>query len=250
MTIADITDTRGAEMFARYAYAPNQLGYCGPRESSALLNGGRAEIERAARRFTGAWPYLRVMSRLTGIPDPLDLRLVESYWLGGGAGSTMDSHAFTAELMAIIAPQAGHYWAHLTEDLAEEAAANHGFHVFGVYPWSRLLGRGVDEHPVSVLDNCRISWGTVLSTDGDTALVVSQQLCFTGSSLSLSGPRTRRVGVRTGEGRPIAVRRGDLVAMHWGWVCDRLIPEQLARLKDSTHRQLAATNRRLRAQAP
>jgi hypothetical protein len=250
MTIADITDTRGAEMFARYAHAPNRLGYCGPPESSRLLDGGRDQIERAARQFTGAWPYLRVLSRMTGIPDPLDRRLVESYWLGGGIGAGLDPHAFTAELMAIIAPQAGHYWAHLTEDLAAEAAPNHGFHVFGVYPWSRLLGKGPDEHPLSVLDNCRISWGTVLSTDGDTALVVSQHLVWAGSSLSLSAPQTRRVGVRTAAGRRIAVGQGDLVATHWGWVCDRLAPEQMARLKDSTHRQLTATNRRLREHTP
>lgn len=250
MTIAEDTDTRGAEMFARYAYAPNQLGYCGPRDSSDLLNGGRDQIERAARQFTGAWPYLRVMSRLTGIPDPLDHRLVESYWLGGGVGAGLNPHAFTAELTAIIAPQAGHYWAHLTEDLAGEAAPNHGFHVFGVYPWSRLLGKFADEHPVSVLDNCRISWGTVVSTDGDTALVASQRLCWTGSSLSLSAPRTRRVRVHNGAGRAIAAGRGELVAMHWGWMCDRLVPEQVARLKDSTDRQLAATNRRLGARTP
>jgi len=27
----------GAELFARYAYPPNELGYCGPGEPAALL---------------------------------------------------------------------------------------------------------------------------------------------------------------------------------------------------------------------
>lgn len=250
MSTADITDTRGAEMFARYAYAPNWLGYCGPPDSSRLLDGARDQIENAARQFTGAWPYLEVMSRMTGIPDPLDLRLVESYWLGGGIGAELNSHQFTAELLAIIAPQARHYWAHLTEDLADEATPNHCFHVLGVYPWSRLLGNDSDEHPLSVLDNCRISWGTVLSTDDVTAVILSRQLCWTRSSLSLSAPETRRVKTRTGERSDIAVRQGDLVAVHWGQVCDRLTPEQVARLKDSTDRQLLATNRRLSAHTP
>jgi Family of unknown function (DUF6390) len=247
MTTADITDTRGAEMFARYAYAPNQLGYCGPPESSRLLDGGRRQIEQAARQFTGAWPYLQVLSRMTEITDPLDYRLVESYWLGGGIGAQLDSHAFTAELLALIGPQAGHYWAHLSSELADEATPNHCFHVFGVYPWSRLLDKGMAEHPLSVLDNCRISWATVLSTDDMTAEVLSQQLCWKRSALSLSPPETRRVETSTEGRRDIAVRPGDLVAVHWGRVCDRLTPEQMATLKDSTERQLHATNRRLSA---
>jgi hypothetical protein len=118
-----------------------------------------------------------------------------------------------------------------------------------VYPWSRLLGKGSDDQPLSVLDNCRISWGTVLSTDGATALAVSQRLCWTRSSLSLSPPQTHRVEVRPEGAREVVVDRGDLVAMHWGRVCDRLTPERMARLKDSTDRQLAATNRRLRGHA-
>ena len=74
-------------MFARYAYAPNALGYCGPPLGATLRDGSVDEVRSAATRFSGAWPYLRVLSELTGIADPLDYRLVESYWLGGGVGA-------------------------------------------------------------------------------------------------------------------------------------------------------------------
>ncbi|CQD23024.1 hypothetical protein BN1232_05835 [Mycobacterium lentiflavum] len=247
MTAADITATRGAEMFARYAYAPNQLGYCGPSESAALQGGSRDEIEKAARQFTGAWPYLQVLSRMTGIIDPLDFRLVESYWLGGGVGATLDGRAFADELLDVIGPQAGHYWSHLTADLADEAAPNHCFHVFGVYPWSRLLGKGMDEHPMAVLDNCRISWGTVLSTDGTTAVVQCRRLGWDGSALSLSADSTRRVDIgfeASSHGSP-AVAAGETVALHWGRVCGRLDTEQVNALASSTEHQLHATNPRL-----
>ena len=240
-----LIDTRGAQMFARYAYAPNLLGYCGPPQSSALRHGSRRQIEKAARQFTGAWPYLQVLSQLTDIPDPLDHRIVESYWLGGGVGAGLNPRDFTAALLSVIGPQAGHYWAHLTASLADEAAANHGFHVFGVYPWSRLLGNGIDEHPLKVLDDCRISWGTVLSTDSVTAVVLCQQLRWDGSALSLSQPASRRVEVGVDADTEGAVAPGDLAAVHWGRICGRLTPEQLARLKDSTDRQLVVTNRRL-----
>jgi hypothetical protein len=246
-THADITDTDGPEMFARYAYAPNQLGYCGPPNSSRLLNGARDEIEVAARQFTGAWPYLQVLSRMTGIADPLDYRLVESYWLGGGVGARLDSRAFTAELLAVIGPQAGHYWTHLTADLADEAAPNHCFHVFGVYPWSQLLGKGMDEHPLAVLDSCRITWGTVVSTDDASVVVSCQRLTWDGAALSLSAALTRTVDL---DDISPAVAPGELVAVHWDRVCGRLNTEQVQALADSTHHQLHTTNRRLARQAP
>lgn len=244
MTAADITDTRGAAMFARYAYAPNRLGYCGPANSS-LLAGTRGQIESAARQFTGAWPYLEVMSKMTGIADPLDHRLVESYWLGGGIGAQLHPRLFTDELLAIIGPQARHYWAHLTEDLAAEASPNHSFHVLAIYPWSRLLGQGADQQPLSVLDECRISWGSVLSTDGVTAVVLSQRLRFQRSALSLAAPETRRVEIPAQIAKRLAVEPGDLVAVHWGRICDRLAPKQAAVLKDTTDRQLCTTSRRI-----
>ncbi|MBS4727580.1 hypothetical protein MSM1_04185 [Mycobacterium sp. SM1] len=238
-------------MFARYAYAPNALGYCGPPLGATLRDGSVQDVRSAAARFSGAWPYLQVLSRMTGIADPLDYRLVESYWLGGGVGASLDRRAFTAELLAIIGPQAGHYWAHLTPELACEAAANHCFHVFGVYPWTRLLGRGIDEHPLNVLDNCRITWGKVLSVDATTVTVHSRRLSWNGSELGLTAPIARDIGIGGDDdsGLPRLAPRQH-VAIHWGRICDVLTPQQVDKLAQSTHRQIRVTNRRLARQRP
>lgn len=250
MTKATAADTRGAEMFARYAYAPNQLGYCGPSEPADLLSGSRDRIEAVAKRFSGTWPYLQVLSRMTGIVDPLDYGLVEAYWLGGGVGANLDPHEFTAELLAVIGPQAGHYWGHLSADLTAEAAANHCFHVFGVYPWSRLLGTGMEKQAVSVLDNCRITWGKVLSTDAMTAKVCCRQLAWDGDELALTPRAVRRVEVGI-EANPGLTELAPCqhVAIHWGRVCGVLTPHQVDRLAQSTHRQIRVTNRRLARQS-
>jgi hypothetical protein len=242
-------DIQGAQMFARYAYAPNTLGYCGPPDPGALLSGSRDRIEAMAKQFSGAWPYLQTLSRMTGIADPMDYRLVESYWLGGGIGASLDRHAFAAELLAVIGPQAGHYWAHLTADLASETAANHCFHVFGVYPWSRLLGKGMDEQPVMVLENCRISWGKVLSVDSTVATVRCRHLAWDGRELTLAPPLALPVEIENERhaGLP-ELMPGEFVAMHWGRVCGVLTLEQIDRLARSTHRQIRVTNRRLARQ--
>ncbi len=42
----------GAQLFARYAYPPNELGYCGPNDAAPLLEhgfSGDADQEIAAR---------------------------------------------------------------------------------------------------------------------------------------------------------------------------------------------------------
>lgn len=237
---------RGAEMFARYAYAPNALGYCGPPLGATLRDGSVDEVRRAAVGFSGAWPYLRVLSALTGIADPLDHRLVESYWLGGGVGAGLDPRRFFDALLAIIGPQAGRYWTHLTPELAPEAAANHCFHVFGVYPWTRFLGRGIDEHPLHVLDNCRITWGTVLSRDGDRIEVRRRRLVLDGDALALSDPSPAVYDVWTdGYSAVPDAAAGDDVALHWGRLCGRLSPSQVRALSAATTWQLRMTSDRL-----
>jgi len=241
-----MTDAAGAEMFARYAYAPNALGYCGPPLGATLRDGAVEEVLRAARGFSGAWPYLRVLSRLTGIADPLDYRLVEAYWLGGGVGAALSGTRFFEALLAIIGPQAGRYWSHLTPYLANEAAGNHCFHVFGVYPWTRLLGRGMDQHPLHVLDSCRITGGTVLSRSGDAIEVLCRRLVLDGRALGLAEPAPRLLDVwADGYCAVPDVAAGDDVAVHWGRLCGRLQPDQVGALAESTDRQLRVTNDRL-----
>ena len=223
----------GAALFARYADAPNALGYCGPPEGIGTTE---AEIRASARRFSGVWPYLEVLARLTGTADPLDARLVEAYWLGRDLG--VDRETFGRELLAVLGSKAGAYWTHLTPDLLAEAAPDHGFHVFGVYPWSRLLAAG--PQPLFVLDSCRIRWGTVVGLDPLT--VASPRLTWDGAALGLGGPTDGPV-----DGSGVAV--GDVVAVHWDRLVDVLTPDQAEVLAESTEARLAVTNARLAAPA-
>lgn len=223
----------GVDLFARYAHAPNALGFCGP---SSGIGTTEPEIRAAARRFSGAWPYLQVLARLTGVDDPLDAGLVEAYWLGRDLG--VDTAEFGRELLGVIGPQAGHYWSHLTPELLASGAPDHAFHVFGVYPWSRLLGRAA-EHPLHVLDSCRIRWGTVRARHGDEIDVEVAHLTWDGTALGLGEPTAERIVA--------AAEPGERVALHWDRFCDRVDDDQAADLEASTRRELTSTNRRLAA---
>jgi len=157
---------------------------------------------------------------------------VESYWLGRDLG--VDREEFGRELLAVLGLRAGAYWTHLTADLLAEAAPDHGFHVFGVYPWSRLLGAG--PQPLHVLDSCRIRWGTVVGLDPLT--VSSPRLTWDGAALGLGVPTD---GPVDGDG----VALGQTVAVHWDRLVDHLTSDQAEVLAGSTMARLSTTNARL-----
>jgi hypothetical protein len=241
----------GERLFARYAFSPNDLGYCGPADARALFElaaTGRAaaDITAIARRFSGAWPYLVLLAELTGGADPLDEALVRAYWTGAPVRG-VDAAAFGARLLDRLGAWAGHYWHHLDEALLPEAAPDHGFHVFGVYPWSRLLPAGPPEQPLHVLDSCRISWGRVVVHGRDGHVVVRRQpLGWDGDRLALLPEREHEVRHRIdGRGFVDDPRPGEWLALHWNWVCDRLTGDDVERLCQGTTGRLALTNERL-----
>ena len=78
-----LTDLSGPIQFVRYAYPPNQRGYCGPTDTGSFLEYGRtgqidAGFLQLAQAFTGAWPYLELIAGATGVPEPLDSRVVQA----------------------------------------------------------------------------------------------------------------------------------------------------------------------------
>jgi Family of unknown function (DUF6390) len=244
----------GGRLFARYAYAPNHLGYCGPADSAALAelaSTGRteADVRSVARRFSGAWPYLCVLAELAGIADPLDERVVRAYWTGSALLDQVDRPRFWRNLLdRIAAAGAGRYWAHLTPALISEAMPTHGFHVFGVYPWTRLLASANPGPALHVLDSCRIRWARVNAVSGDQATVLGRHLTWDGIALGL-GPEVEDRVRLTEDGRAFVtgVAPGDWLAVHWDRGCERLTADELAPLRRWTDWQLAATNARLSA---
>jgi len=126
---------------------------------------------------------------------------------------------------------------------AQPFLPHHSFHVFGVYPWVGLLRAGAVEHPLRVLDRCRVRWGEVVAVAGGMVTVRFRPLTWDGRSLRLGAPTLEQaVGARDGLALAGELHPGDRVALHWDWVCDRLTPRQLGALRHYTARQLAIVN--------
>jgi hypothetical protein len=241
--------TSGAVLFGRYAYPPNELGYCGPDAQQQLLEQVSAEaddpdLRRLARGFEGAWPYLELIAGSNGIADPLDPRVVEAYWVGNHLLDRVTPRLMADALSDRFRDRAGRSWDRLVDAVPAGALPHHSFHVFGVYPWLGLLREGRHDEPLRVLDRCRIRWGQVLSLTGTNAIVRSRPLAWDGRNLAIGEPvvETASVGV-DGLGLAGPLREGDWCALHWDWICERLDPRRLSALRACTTRQLAVVNR-------
>ena len=89
------------------------------------------------------------------------------------------------------------------------------------------------------MDNCRISWGRVRSVDGAAVVVDRRPLRFLDGVLEL-GDAEPSIATRLVEGKGFVteVATGDLVSMHWGWVCERLTARQANSLEHYTRHHL------------
>lgn len=238
----------GASAFARFAYPPNILGYCGPPDPAALadaLAGGAdpGAVRAMAERFDGAWPYLQLIARCNGIEDPLDVRVVDAYWIGSPLLERVRARDLLDHLDLRMARGGARGFSVPAEAVLAGGSAHHGFHVFCVYPWLRLLRAGLDGPALTVLDRCRIRCGRVLQVDVETVTVRDRALSFSGGLLVEGEQRVeqvRRVPFGAGPSRDLAP--GDFVSLHWDWVCGLLAPEALGRLRAWTSRMLMVAN--------
>ncbi|MET9552581.1 DUF6390 family protein [Streptomyces sp. NPDC006645] len=232
---------RGAILFARYAYPPNELGYCGPADSAALLRPADPDgIERGARQFDGAWVYLEFLAETAGLDDPLDERVVEAYWIGNDLLDRADPAALLDRMRDRFRGQLGGTW----REASGRALAHHSFQVFDVYPWAELLRSTGNPTALSVLDRCRIRTGVVRAVAGESATVESRPLTWTGTALIPGPPLTESVRWSTG-GRSLiqGLAPGDLVTLHWDWVCDVVTAAQAERVESTEARRLAVPDR-------
>lgn len=247
----------GPTLFARFAYPPNEKGYCGSDDHRSLLEyGASGEVDQGvaqlARAFSGAWPYLALIAEATGIGDPLDRRVVEAYWVGNSLLDRIPMASFGHSLEERFRRHVGSSWSQLTETIPAGGIPHHSFQVFCVYPWVGMLDDSTRAgDALSVLDRCRIRWGQVVSVCGEEVVVASQPLVWEAGALGYGPPQVETVTRSLdGLGFVSEPEPGQWLALHWGWVCDRLTARQQANLMAYTARVLDMTNHRLAHPGP
>jgi hypothetical protein len=230
-------------LFARFAFPPNRLGYCGGDVNAEILAYLKEDLaddglRRHLRTFAAAYPYLQLIAESNGIADPFDVRVVEAYWIGNDLLERVDWTRYARHLhdrlrgrvqssaleLIVGKPPAG-------------ARAHHAFHVFDVSFRAGL------PHGDAALDHCRIGWGTVAAVEPGAYTVSYRPIVVRGGRLAYGEPQPVRVLRAIGDdGFMDGAAAGDVVAFHWRWACLRLRPHQVAALERYTTGMLALAN--------
>jgi hypothetical protein len=235
-----VTDPVGVARFARFAAPPNRRGYCGPDEFASpvgpMATDERQELRRSAREFLGAYPYLELLAGAAGLDDPLADVAVEAYWIGNPIAARVSTGDLGRSVSDRFRTRTGANWSHL-ELAVPGAICNHAFHVLVASPWVGLMRGGVVEEPLAIVDDCRVSWGTVVSAPGGRVFSVERTpLEWRNGRLVPGAPQ--RIDVTS----DLSLSVGDTVALHWGCVCDVLSDRQLGWLRHVTASQLALSH--------
>ena len=235
----------GTTRFVRYAFMPNRLRYCGCDDNSTILEYATAGVREPPlvgmlRKFTGALPYLTLIARGNGIPDPFDERVVEAYWLGNELLERVEARDLYDSLRDRYRTQLS---AKVMESVAAKAPAgarpHHSFHVLDVWRHADRTGGDV----LAMLDSCRISWGVVRGVEAGELVVERSHLELRAGRLELGAPRTDRVTrLVQGQGFANEARPGDAVSIHWDWVCETIDDRERASLERYTRHHLRLAN--------
>ncbi len=239
----------GLLLFARYAFMPNRLGFCGgPNErglfEACVAGQSSPELRGWAQQFEGAYPYLALIARANGLPDPLDYRVVEAYWLGNELLTRASLAPFHDSLRERFAARLSPKTLEIVLGKAPAGAAPfHAFHVLEVCRRTGALAESLE-----TLDNCRISWGRVVAVLNGHLHVAVQPIVFEQGQLVLGAEVIRSVARQIDGRGSLSVddaQTGDWVSIHWGWACDRLTKQQTVNLRRHTLRHLALANQTL-----
>jgi hypothetical protein len=206
------------------------------------------EIDRGLRdlaaRFEGAYPYLELIAAAHGVADPMDVRVVDAYWIGNALSDSVDPglmrQSIDARFRAQLLPEA---WRWLEGKPEAGAHPTHAFHVLDVFPRVGLMRGGDVSDAVGLMDSCRIRWGRVLEVSGEQLVVNTVPLSLVEGNLALGPARPQTVRRwLDGSGFVSDVEVGDVVSLHWDWACEVLSQGRLEALQRRTAHQLELAN--------
>ncbi len=234
---------QGVLACAQYAFPPNNLQYCGPLKAATMhdylsVDHAEPELRDILEQFETLYPYLACIAEANNIPDPFDIRVIEAYWIGNDLLKNVSmkqiySHYTERLHLPKRLKQQELKW--LFGKIQKGAQAHHTYHVLNVFT---RTGHHTVQHTVESIDNCRIGWGKVLSSDVHAVIVEYQPIVYTDGVLSLSAPIVRQIY------QPFdrTLKKDYWVSFHWGVLCGVLNKRQLKELAYYTNHALTLAN--------
>lgn len=235
----------GLQQCSRYAFAPNLFHYCGPEKQSDLL--GYITEKKTDRgligilsQFDTLYKYLILIASENAIADPFDKRVVEAYWLGNSLTLNVKKSALVTHVddaLSVRKKMKSSDFLTLATSLMSHGMPTHTDHVLSIYI---RTGHHSITHTLHTMDQCRISWGKVVSLDGSSVLTQVQPLLYENETLQLGMPQLKTLSCVD-----VTPSVGDWVSVHWGYVCAILTHTQVKNLRTFTIRALRNTKNKV-----
>lgn len=236
---------RGLLLCSRYALPPNWLQYCGgdnPQEILAYNQEQMADLGlvKLLKEFQTMYPYLQMIAAANQIPNPLDYRVVEAYWLGNELLKNITKNSlynFLIDDLLLKKKIKSKHWQGLNDKIISNPLPHHSWHVFNVFTRTGHLAL---EHTVETMDNCKISWGKVLTVKTDKLIIETKSLVMTSHKLNCGPMIIKNISYQPTKTKIIQI--GDLVSFHWNCYCDTITKQQALNLDYFTKQNLALAN--------
>jgi hypothetical protein len=244
---------------SRYAFAPNFYQYCGPDKNKTLedyLKASESDIglKKILVDFETLYSYLKFIAWSNRINNPFDEKVVEAYWLGNGLLENIRIKDFYRFLQANFAKKIPKKILDLVYPRLDKGArVNHAFHVLSLW---RRTGHVTIDHTLKTMDNCRIGWGKVVrhpefisgslkmlkqvQHDKKQLIVKTRPLIYQNNKLILGKPIEKEIIDQFNLSH--FLKPGDWVSYHWGFLCDKLILNQLKNLHAYTQLSIKLAN--------
>ncbi len=242
---------KGILQCGRYAFMPNFYQYCGPDKNKNLFEYVAADyyeptLNQILSEFEVMHPYLKLIARTNKIKDEFSPEVVEAYWLGNNLTEGVNIknlyRHFTGNknLKSKFKKSAIE---RILGYMPKRTKPHHNFHVMNV--WTRT-GKLNIKHTLKSIDECRISWGKVKKIKKGFVVVEYQPLTFTDDKLNLGGIIEREVITSFDDkGFVKGLKIGDIVTIHWGFVCETINNVQLYNLQKYTLESLNIFNKQV-----
>ena len=108
--------------------------------------------------------------------------------------------------------------------------------------WLRAGKKNI-KHTLKSIDECRISWGKVKKINKGSAIIEYHPLIFNNDKLILGEVIDREVITSFADkGFVKDLKIGDIVTIHWGFVCEEINKAQLINLQKYTKESLNIFN--------
>lgn len=258
-----IEDEQGLLLCARYAIAPNFLGYCGPRKSLSLIDHLKEkiideEVKEILFLFETMTPYLNLIARKNQIPSPFNKQVVEAYWLGNHLLQPLtpfEFKAFAFEKLFLEKRVGEKGFVSIMKKLYQRKIEknfssflpHHAFHVFNIF---KRTGATNSFHTLETIDHCRIGWGKVIvknkKIELKNLLVEARPLLLKDGKLILGETMIKKIKIDyRGKNFISDLKVGDWVSFHWDYLCDKLTQRQQKNLEYYTIKAIEFYNQSL-----